>query len=180
MKIMKNVNQPVHHARSRQPGGWMPAAVVLLAGLVLAVCATAVRSQDADLDPFAFTRLDPDAPVTRILVKDRSAGTEQAVEARALLDGSREPYLSSATVAAMFQGTRFWDGRLGVLELKFGDETFRLTNLTRLVVAPEGETLLPVPVLLFLFAYSFTKRFTVLSHLWLGTALALEADDGGR
>ncbi len=149
MKIMKNVNQPVHHARSRQPGGWMPAAVVLLAGLVLAVCATAVRSQDADLDPFAFTRLDPDAPVTRILVKDRSAGTEQAVEARALLDGSREPYLSSATVAAMFQGTRFWDGRLGVLELKFGDETFRLTNLTRLVVAPEGETLLPVPVLLF-------------------------------
>jgi len=30
-----------------------------------------------------------------------------------------------------------------------------------------------VPVLLFLFAYSFTKRFTVLSHLWLGTALAL-------
>jgi 4-hydroxybenzoate polyprenyltransferase len=30
-----------------------------------------------------------------------------------------------------------------------------------------------VPVLLFLFAYSFAKRFTVLSHLWLGTALAL-------
>jgi len=30
-----------------------------------------------------------------------------------------------------------------------------------------------VPVLLFLFAYSLTKRFTVLSHLWLGTALAL-------
>jgi len=30
-----------------------------------------------------------------------------------------------------------------------------------------------VPVLLFLFAYSFTKRFTLLSHFWLGTALAL-------
>ncbi|MHC4399471.1 MAG: 4-hydroxybenzoate octaprenyltransferase [Planctomycetota bacterium] len=30
-----------------------------------------------------------------------------------------------------------------------------------------------VPVLLFLFAYSFTKRFTVLSHFWLGTALML-------
>ena len=29
------------------------------------------------------------------------------------------------------------------------------------------------PVLLFLFAYSFTKRFTLLSHFWLGTALAL-------
>jgi 4-hydroxybenzoate polyprenyltransferase len=30
-----------------------------------------------------------------------------------------------------------------------------------------------VPVLLFLFGYSFAKRFTVLSHLWLGAALAL-------
>jgi len=30
-----------------------------------------------------------------------------------------------------------------------------------------------VPVLLFLFAYSFTKRFTVLSHWWLGSALGL-------
>jgi 4-hydroxybenzoate polyprenyltransferase len=30
-----------------------------------------------------------------------------------------------------------------------------------------------VPVLLFLFAYSFTKRFTVLSHFWLGMALML-------
>jgi 4-hydroxybenzoate polyprenyltransferase len=30
-----------------------------------------------------------------------------------------------------------------------------------------------LPVLLFLFAYSFTKRFTVLAHFWLGTALAL-------
>jgi 4-hydroxybenzoate polyprenyltransferase len=30
-----------------------------------------------------------------------------------------------------------------------------------------------VPVLLFLFAYSLTKRFTVLAHFWLGTALAL-------
>ena len=30
-----------------------------------------------------------------------------------------------------------------------------------------------VPVLLFLFAYSYTKRFTMLSHFWLGTALML-------
>ena len=29
------------------------------------------------------------------------------------------------------------------------------------------------PVLAFLFLYSFTKRFTLLSHFWLGTALAL-------
>ena len=30
-----------------------------------------------------------------------------------------------------------------------------------------------VPVLLFLFAYSLTKRFTALAHFWLGTALML-------
>ena len=30
-----------------------------------------------------------------------------------------------------------------------------------------------VPVLLFLFGYSYAKRFTALSHLWLGIALAL-------
>lgn len=30
-----------------------------------------------------------------------------------------------------------------------------------------------VPVLLFLFAYSYTKRFTALSHFWLGAALML-------
>jgi len=30
-----------------------------------------------------------------------------------------------------------------------------------------------VPVLLFLFAYSFSKRFTFLAHFWLGTALLL-------
>jgi len=30
-----------------------------------------------------------------------------------------------------------------------------------------------VPVLLFLFGYSYAKRFTILAHLWLGIALAL-------
>jgi 4-hydroxybenzoate polyprenyltransferase len=33
--------------------------------------------------------------------------------------------------------------------------------------------LLSAPVLLFLFAYSYTKRFTAMAHFWLGTALAL-------
>jgi 4-hydroxybenzoate polyprenyltransferase len=32
---------------------------------------------------------------------------------------------------------------------------------------------LSVPVMLFLLGYSFAKRFTALSHVWLGTALAL-------
>ncbi len=32
---------------------------------------------------------------------------------------------------------------------------------------------LSVPVLVFICAYSFTKRFTVLSHFWLGTSLLL-------
>jgi 4-hydroxybenzoate polyprenyltransferase len=33
--------------------------------------------------------------------------------------------------------------------------------------------MLSVPVLLFLLAYSYTKRFTALAHFWLGTALML-------
>src|SRR6478752_3019182 len=33
--------------------------------------------------------------------------------------------------------------------------------------------ILSVPVLLFLLAYSYTKRFTALSHFWLGAALML-------
>ncbi len=33
--------------------------------------------------------------------------------------------------------------------------------------------LLSIPALLFLFAYSYTKRFTWLAHFWLGTALML-------
>lgn len=33
--------------------------------------------------------------------------------------------------------------------------------------------ILSVPVLLFLFSYSYTKRFTSLAHFWLGTALML-------
>jgi 4-hydroxybenzoate polyprenyltransferase len=33
--------------------------------------------------------------------------------------------------------------------------------------------ILSIPVLLFLFSYSFTKRFTSLAHFWLGAALML-------
>ncbi len=39
--------------------------------------------------------------------------------------------------------------------------------------AKSAAALCVVPVLGFLLAYSYTKRFTTLSHFWLGTALAL-------
>ncbi|NQT36659.1 MAG: 4-hydroxybenzoate octaprenyltransferase [Planctomycetes bacterium] len=44
-----------------------------------------------------------------------------------------------------------------------------------LLFLPENRLpiLASVPVLLFLFAYSFTKRFTSLAHFWLGAALML-------
>ncbi len=149
---MKMLTIKTTTARAGRPGPRSgrggPAGILLVVLAVSVALATLAWGQDADLDPLAFTQPDPSAPVVPILVQDRATGTEQAADARALLAGSREPYLSSATVAALFQGTRFWDGRLGVLDFKAGDKTFRFTNLTRLVSGPGGETLLPVPVLL--------------------------------
>src|SRR5262245_7515588 len=48
------------------------------------------------------------------------------------------------------------------------------TALFLLAEPPNGwPLLLSVPVLLFICAYSWTKRFTTLAHFWLGAALAL-------
>ncbi|MCS7046012.1 MAG: putative 4-hydroxybenzoate polyprenyltransferase [Gemmataceae bacterium] len=52
---------------------------------------------------------------------------------------------------------------------------FLLTTLVFLWATPPNPwpSLLSVPVLLFLGSYSFTKRFTVLAHFWLGASLLL-------
>ncbi len=131
---------------SRVPRGGV---LVILALLVLGIGPTCVMGQDAELQPFSFTQVNAAAPVVQILALDRETGTKQAIQGRRLLTDSREIYLSSATVATLFQGTRFWDGRLGNLDLKTGGLNFRFTQGTRLVQSPAGETLLPIPVLLF-------------------------------
>jgi len=117
--------------------------------LLLGCWALPAASRNAPLDPMAFTQSNPDAPVQQLLVKDITTGTEQAVDGRILLVDSGETYLSSASIATILQGTRFWDGRLGFLDLQFGAVTYSLAAGTRLVSGPQGATLLPVPVLLF-------------------------------
>lgn len=47
------------------------------------------------------------------------------------------------------------------------------TACTLLFLPNRLPLMLSIPVLAFLAGYSFTKRFTVLAHFWLGTALAL-------
>jgi 4-hydroxybenzoate polyprenyltransferase len=66
-------------------------------------------------------------------------------------------------------------GRLSVARVR----AFALANMIVFVLAtllflPNRLPLyLSVPVLVFLWGYSYTKRFTALSHFWLGAALAL-------
>ncbi len=129
--------------------GARAALMLILAVVIGGLGVTAVRAQDVDLDPLAFSQLDPAGPTQDILVKDRGTGTNQVIQGRLMLVGSREIYLNSATVATLFQGTRFWDGRLGTLDLKSADRNFSFTAGTRVVRGPDGVTLLPVPVLLF-------------------------------
>ncbi len=128
--------------------GAIPAVLAALVVLVL-LDVTGAGAQDVQVDPFAFTRVDPTAAEHPLLAVDRTTGTELQLKGRALLEGSGELYLDSADVATLLQGSRFWDGRLRYLELKCAGGAFGLTAGTRLVTGPQGETLLPVPVLYF-------------------------------
>ncbi|MFH2052562.1 MAG: N-acetylmuramoyl-L-alanine amidase [bacterium] len=121
--------------------------VAALALLCLAAGAALAQDQERPLDPLAFTRVRTDAPEVTILVDDQAAGQQRAVTGRPLLQDSQEIYLNSATLAAVFRASRFWQGKLGFLDLKIGGRQFRFARSSRLVIAPEGETLLPVPIL---------------------------------
>jgi len=50
---------------------------------------------------------------------------------------------------------------------------FIASTLLFLVAGNPWPTILAVPVLLFVCAYSYTKRFTILAHFWLGASLLL-------
>ncbi len=128
--------------RSRPAVAW-----AALALFCLAAGAASAKDQGPPLDPLAFTRVRTDAPEVTILIDEQAAGQQRAVTGRPLLQDSQEIYLDSATLAAVFRASRFWQGKLGFLDLKIGDRQFRFARGSRLVIAPEGETLLPVPIL---------------------------------
>lgn len=102
---------------------------------------------DPYLDPLAFQRIDETATDLPLTVRLQTTGETRQVEGRHLLAGSQEMYLPSSTAASILKASRFWDGAQGQLTLKVGLRDFVFMSDNRLVVSPEGESLLPVPVL---------------------------------
>ena len=87
--------------------------------------------RDSYLDPLAYTRLDPKADTVTITMVDHAAGQERTLLGRRLLLGSREVYLPSSSVAAVFQAVRFWQGQTSRLDLKIGQQQFGATAGSR-------------------------------------------------
>jgi N-acetylmuramoyl-L-alanine amidase len=82
-----------------------------------------------------------------VTVEYRAEGSTRKTSGRILLLGSREIYLRSAAVAAVFKASRSWELQLQKLTLRVRDRSFQLTAGSRLVIHDEGEVLLPVPIL---------------------------------
>ncbi len=122
-------------------------AAVLAGLLPLAWAAGAVAQADAGLDPLLAFTVDPAAEAVDLGVRFEATGETRAVQGRRLLAGSQAMYLRSATVASVLNAGRYWQGAVRRLELKVGERAFAVTADSRLVEAPGGQTLLPVPVL---------------------------------
>ncbi|MCP4574405.1 MAG: hypothetical protein GY838_18805 [bacterium] len=115
--------------------------------LVAALLGAAGAAGAQDGAPIPFFQPDPSGPEVTLTAHFVATGETRVLPGRELLSGSREVYLRSAAVAALFNGGRYWNGALRQLDLKVGEATFRVTADSRLVQAPDGHVLLPVPVL---------------------------------
>lgn len=129
--------------RSQLQAGWTAGHVVLLVALLSAAGGALAQ----DRAPIPFFQPDPDGPEVTLTVHFVATGETRVLTGRELLAGSREVYLRSATVAGVFNGGRFWNSSLRQMDLKVGEAMFRVTADSRLVQAPDGHVLLPVPVL---------------------------------
>ncbi|HPF70266.1 MAG TPA: N-acetylmuramoyl-L-alanine amidase [Candidatus Krumholzibacteria bacterium] len=123
-----------------------PGAVLVL--LLAAVAAWPVAAQEAGpVDPLFGYAVDAAAPAVDLTVSFEATGETRAVSGRRLLTDVDVVYLPSATAASLLNAGRYWQGSLRRLELKASGRVFVLTADSRLVAGPDGETLLPVPVL---------------------------------
>jgi N-acetylmuramoyl-L-alanine amidase len=125
---------------------------VLLAALLVTaggLAATSGRSQTADayLDATAWTAVDARAPVVNLVVEQRATRQTLTLGARRLLAGSRELYVRSADLSDALTAGRTWQDTLRRLQLAVGAQVFTVTGGSRVVGGPQGESLLPVPVL---------------------------------
>jgi N-acetylmuramoyl-L-alanine amidase len=124
----------------------LPACLAVM--FLLAVAGAPASAQDQDtVDPlFGFT-VDPDAGPVDLTVRFEATGETRAIQGRRLLVGIDAVYMRSATAASLLNAGRYWQGSLRRMELKVGALVFAATADSRLVRTPDGEVLLPVPVL---------------------------------
>ena len=115
--------------------------------LAAALAGGAWAQPAATADPLLTFTVDAQAPAVDLSVRFQATGETRAIQGRRLLVGVDAMYLRSATAAALLNAGRYWQGTLRRLELKVGEQVFAMTADSRLVVASDGETLLPVPVL---------------------------------
>lgn len=130
-------------------GGILSMGILSMGTLAGSPAAAQSGNADSYLDPLAYTRLDSKGDRVTIALVDHINGQERSLDGRRLLRGSREVYLPSSSVAAIFQAVRFWQGQTSRLDLKIGQLQFGATAGSRVMVTPGGDALLPVPVLAF-------------------------------
>ncbi|MFO7608244.1 MAG: N-acetylmuramoyl-L-alanine amidase [Candidatus Krumholzibacteriia bacterium] len=125
---------------------WVP-ALLLPVLLACALAPAPAQAQGAADDPVLAFTVDAAAPAVDLTVRFEATGETRAIQGRRLLAGTDVMYLRSAAVASLLNAGRYWQGDLRRLALKVGENEFALTAGSRLVTTPDGETLLPVPVL---------------------------------
>jgi len=134
------------HRRSRI-GPWILAAVLLACQAAGAIAQTGDGGIDVYSDPLAFMKVNPDAESVPLTIRYQATGEIRRAMGKYLLAGSQEMYLRSSTLATILKAGRYWQGELTHLDIKVGEQTFRVTAGTRVVATGDGEMLLPVPVL---------------------------------
>lgn len=127
----------------------LPALLAALLATAGSLADTSGYAQPADsyLDATAWTAVDARAPVVNLVVEQRATRQTLTFGARRLLAGSRELYVRSADLSDALTAGRTWQDTLRRLQLTVGAQVFTVTGGSRVVGGPQGESLLPVPVL---------------------------------
>ena len=123
------------------------ASVLASAACGLAAATATAQPADSYLEATAWTAVDARAPVVTLVVEQRATRQTLTLGARRLLAGSRELYVRSADLSDALTAARDWQDTLRRLRLVVGGQAFTVTGGSRVVTGPQGEALLPVPVL---------------------------------
>ena len=135
----------IEDRRARIPA---PVMALLLLPAVLLLMSAVVPSAGAEgLLPTETPRINPDAGEIDVAVSFQGLRDGFRIDGRRLLKGSRELYVSSASMATIFRAGRFWQENSRRLTVRARGNTFRLTAGSRLVDIDGRELLLRTPPL---------------------------------